>query len=174
MDPRGTRQAVQQLFVRETDRVRGYIFGLIPDFHASDDILQEVFLAVTESADDFVPGTNFLAWVRAIARHRVLRHLRDRGRGGRVLSEDVLELLSSSAPDVDDEFEDHRAALNACLEKMPPRAREYLHLRYAESLSPKQMSRRLGIGSASIRVSLARARAALRRCAERQFAHGGG
>ena len=59
---------VQQLFVRHQSVLKGFILSLQPDFTEADDILQEVFLVVTQKVDSFVVGTNFLAWARQIAR----------------------------------------------------------------------------------------------------------
>ena len=69
-------QEVQRLFLRNAGLLRGFILGLLPDHHLAEDVFQDVFLTAAAKADDFRDGSNFLAWVRAIARLKVLEHCR--------------------------------------------------------------------------------------------------
>ena len=63
---------VQKLFLQHAAALRGFIFGLLPDRDAGSDVFQEVFLIATRRAADFHSDGNFLAWVRGIARHKIL------------------------------------------------------------------------------------------------------
>ena len=50
--------------------------------HDIADVTQEVFAAVASSLSQFrpdQPGTTFRAWMRGIARHKLLNHARDKG-----------------------------------------------------------------------------------------------
>ncbi len=60
-------EAVQRLFLKNTDVLQGFIIALVPDLAAAEDVFQEVFLTVSRLAPKFRPGTDFLAWARAIA-----------------------------------------------------------------------------------------------------------
>ena len=64
---------VQKQFLLNSSLIHGFIYSLYPSAEA-DDLLQEVFLVVTEKAEEFRPGTDFLAWVRKVARYKVLEH----------------------------------------------------------------------------------------------------
>ena len=69
---------VQTLFVQHQPQIRGFIQSLVYDFAAADDLLQECFLTVSEKALEFSLDSNFPAWVRAIARYKILALHRDR------------------------------------------------------------------------------------------------
>ena len=63
---------VQRLFVECQPALRAFIQALLPDFSQAQDVLQETFLTATQKADDFVPDSDFIAWVCTIARYKVL------------------------------------------------------------------------------------------------------
>jgi RNA polymerase sigma-70 factor (ECF subfamily) len=163
-------QEVQRLFLRHSGVLRGFILGLCPDHNRAEDIFQEVFLTVTRKADEFTPGTNFLAWVRSIARLKVLEACRA-GRGGpRLLDTEALEALVASADQLDDRWADRREALAHCLEQLAPRAREIIELRYSEEfLSPPEIADRISWSVNAVHVALSRARKFLQDCTRRRL-----
>ncbi|MBA3683858.1 MAG: hypothetical protein H0W72_01230 [Planctomycetes bacterium] len=110
------------LFLRHAQAIRGFIVCLVAgDQGLADDVFQEVFLVVSRRAADFRPDGDFTAWVRGIARNKLLAVLRQRRRGF-ALSEDVLELLAAEAPS-DDAWDRHQRAIRTCLDGLAPRAR---------------------------------------------------
>ena len=96
MPPTHTEQ-VQQLFVRHTGLLHGFIASLCGDLVLAEDILQEVFLVVSQRADDFTLGSDFAAWARAIARFKTMELLRTRKRDRQMLSVETLAALEAAA-----------------------------------------------------------------------------
>jgi RNA polymerase sigma-70 factor (ECF subfamily) len=174
MPARDAQAEVQKLFLSNSSMIRGFIIGLMPDFGAADDVLHEVFLAVTEKAAEYTPGTDFLAWARAFARNKVQEHVRSRRRGHKTLDPEVLELLADAAPADVDRFAAHRSALAGCLEEVRGRSRDVLRLRYCEGLAPGDIARRISWKVGPVNVALSRARRFLRDCARRRLAAGEG
>ncbi len=161
---------VQRLFLRHAGALRGFVTGLHPDMDAAEDLLHETFLIASRKADEFTPGSDFPAWVRAIARHKVLEHLRDRKKTPHGLSAEVIESLAESAPEGDDLLEPRREALRACLEEVSGRARQVLDLRYLDGLRPPDIACRISWKLAAVNVALSRARRFLRDCTHRKLA----
>src|SRR4051812_41613851 len=98
--PQPNQQAVeevQRLFLRHAGVLRGFILGLLPDHNHAEDVFQEVFLTVTRKADEFTPGTNFLAWARTVARLKVLEAWRASRSSPHPLSPEAMEALIESA-----------------------------------------------------------------------------
>src|SRR6185436_3929431 len=89
-------QAVQRLFVAHTSLLKGFILGLLPDYNRAEDVLQEVFLTLTQKADEFTPGTDFTAWARAVARIKVLHRYDQDKRAPRALCAEALDALVRS------------------------------------------------------------------------------
>ena len=156
---------VQQLFVRHQSAIKAFILSLRPDFAAADDILQETFLTVTRKADDFRDGSNFIAWSFSIARYKAMEHGRAHRRETD-LSDEVLEALAADAPPAS--FFDRRLpALMACLDRLAPKARQIVELRYHGEQGPEEIAAQLQWKPAAVNVALSRARQLLRSCVQR-------
>ena len=162
---------VQRLFLQHSNQLRGFILGLLPDRTLAEDVLQEVFLIVTAKSAEFQSGTDFLAWVRAIARLKVWEHRRRQFRAAGQLADEAWETLATSASEVDDKWEARREALQRCLGELAPRAREVVQLRYsAERLSLEDVARRMSWTVGLVKVALSRAKDALWDCVQRRLA----
>jgi RNA polymerase sigma-70 factor, ECF subfamily len=162
------REHVQQLFLKHATHCKGFILGMMPNESLADDVFQEVFLVVTRKAETFTLGSNFSAWMRSIARHKVLEACRRQRRNAAYLSDDVLELLADSAPPDELETGERLAqALRSCMEKLSDRARYLIDLRYLQQLSPEHIAQKMTITISSVNVMLSRTRAALRTCTEK-------
>jgi RNA polymerase sigma-70 factor (ECF subfamily) len=168
MDTPPSVDQVQALFVRDSARIRGFINGLLPDFAQADDVFQEVFLTITRKAGDFAPGSDFQAWVRAIARFKVLEACRDRRKAISMLQPDVLELLANDAPTDNDDRRLRNRALIRCLDSVAPRAREIIELRYLHDLPPESIADRVSWSLNAVHVSLSRVRKFLRTCVQQR------
>jgi RNA polymerase sigma-70 factor (ECF subfamily) len=166
---------VQKLFVTHSSVIKGFIASLLPDFSLLDDVLHEVFLVVTQRADDYEPGSSFLAWATAIARRKVLEACRDRRRTPASLAPEVIESLCAAFPmeEMESLAQAQRAALAECLEQLAPRARAVIRMRYREAHRPAEIAQRIGWTADSVYVALSRARAALRECVGRKLAGAG-
>ncbi len=164
---------IEALFLQHAAAVRGFVRGLVPDRAAAEDVFQDVFLTVTRRGADFRRDGNFLAWVRGIARNKVLEHHRRQRSVPLPFDEKLLNLLADSAEGSDQLLELRREALTKCLERLAPRAREIVDLRYAEqSLSPPEIAERLAWTTNAVHVALSRARAFLRTCTQQVLASG--
>jgi RNA polymerase sigma-70 factor (ECF subfamily) len=165
-------ETVQRLFLRHAGPIKGFLLALVPDPNAAEDVFQEVFLTATAKAADFVPGTDFPAWARAIARLKALEQ--HRSRRSAPLDPRVLELLAQEGEAPEPDWGRRKAALDECLKGVAPRAREIVDLRYGQGLLPPQIARRLAWSASAVHVALARARKFLRDCARRRLAAAGG
>ena len=156
---------VHALFVQNMMALRGYVVALLPDFSRVDDVVQETFVTVTTKAGDFQEGTNFKAWLFAIARLKVLEALRDPACSRQAFSEEVIEALSAEEDDMP--WRDtHLQVLRDCLGQLAPHARRAIELRYQQAHRPPEIAQRMNWSLNSVNVALARARVALRGCME--------
>src|SRR5258706_13653902 len=166
---RSHQQAVQRLFVGNTSLLKGFILGLLPDLNRAEDVLQEVFLTLTQKADEFELGTDFVAWARAIARLKVLQRYDQDKKAPRALCPAAMDVLVAAASVLDESRDSRRRALGACLDEVAPTARRILDLRYEEELSPPQIARKLSWTVDAVHVGLAKIRKFLRDCSQRRL-----
>jgi RNA polymerase sigma-70 factor (ECF subfamily) len=168
---RSSVEEVQRLFLRHAGLLRGFIIGLLPDHNRAEDVFQEVFLTVTRKAHEFRSGSNFLAWVRSIARLKVLEQCRSAQGGPHLLAPEALDAVIAVADEGDDHWSERREALARCLDQLAPRAREILELRYSEEfLPPPEIAARLSWSVNAVHVALSRARKFLQECTRRRLA----
>lgn len=156
------QEQVQLLFVRHEGVIRAFVRALQPSLPDADDIMQETFLTVSRKAGAFEPGTNFVAWACSIARLKALENLRQRKRAT-ALSEAAIVALAEDSPEPHIMAEKQRA-LERCVERLAPKARDLLWRRYSRRQSSEEMADSAGMTSTAVRVALTKARAFLRNC----------
>ena len=164
---------VQQLFVRHQQAVLGYVLSIEPNFADAEDIVQEVFLAVSRKAQTWSAGTDFFAWVCSVARYETLHFQRTRARRTGRLDEDVIELLHAGRAVDEPQWQSRVDALGRCLDRLAPRARELVWRRYHGAQMPQQIAAGIGWTVSAVRVALTRARGVLRECMEKQLSASG-
>ena len=76
-----------------------YVFSLLPDHGAAQDVLQETNLTLWRKANEFQTGTSFLAWSCQVAYFHVLSHRRRVRRDRLVFDEEVLAYLAERQAD---------------------------------------------------------------------------
>jgi RNA polymerase sigma-70 factor, ECF subfamily len=158
--------AVERQFLSHHSALRAFVLSLLPDFAAAEDVVQETFLVVKKKAGEFHQGSNFFAWVCAIARVQVLRVRREQGRP--TFSLDVIETLTRSVPD--EAFDVRQLeALSHCLDRLPGHMRKLMKLRYLGGHGPNEIARLVSQTLNSVNVTLSKARAALRICVDREL-----
>lgn len=139
---------------------------MLPDTDLVDDILYEVFLLVTAKADVYQEGTNFLRWVKAIARLKVIEAIRNRRSSAALLSPETIDGLCDAAPE-EGLDESQVRAIQACIDGLPRRWKTLVDMRYRLGCKPMEIAQRVGWQAQSVSVELSRARRALRQCLQR-------
>lgn len=164
--PEHTEQFVQQL-TESQNRLYGYVFSLLGDRAAANDVVQETNLVLWRKLDEFDPSRPFLPWAFAVARFQVLANLRDKKRDRLLLDEDLADKLGSEVESASGSLDAVREALRGCLQKLPPQSRDLVQHRYLRSMSVADVADALGRTVGATKVALLRARKQLAACIER-------
>ncbi len=148
-------------------KVYGYIYSAVRDYHATQDIFQEVAIAITRKADTYDTARPALPWFFGIARFEILSWLRTRGKQPTHVSFDVLDEcfgeLDSSFSD-SSEVSLREQALKTCIEGLPEKQRSILDLRYRKKLSCDRIAVSVNQSIQSIYAVVKRLKVALRDC----------
>jgi RNA polymerase sigma-70 factor (ECF subfamily) len=161
----GRLDAYRELIALSEGRVRLVLASILPDPAAIDDLAQEVFLHLHDRLREYRPGSDFLAWVREIARHYALnerrRWLRRREatRRYRARLEQALE-QELAGLDRDDAAD----ALRDCVGRLEKTARRVVEAFYWDNHAGAEIAGSLGRSAEWVRIVLHRARAAVGRC----------
>lgn len=160
---------VSGLVLKHRHELLAYLYSALPDYHAVEDLFQEVCLVVVQKAADFQDGSNFAAWTRTIARHKLREQLRKRS--GVLLDDAFFDGLDRA-------FDEARAALDPdprkealrlCLSELQEGAKQIVSLRYDEGLDPAAIADRMGKSRVAVNSLLQRIREILKECVERRL-----
>jgi RNA polymerase sigma-70 factor (ECF subfamily) len=165
-----TRKQLVGLLTRHQRRIRGYIHTLVPNLHDAEDILQETCQVICEKFDDFVPGSDFMAWACTIARWRVRAARTAFARSKIFYSDTINELLAQTMMEMRAELDDRGEALEECLKQLPERDRELVSARYSRDASIDEAAQVNGRSVEAAYKALGRIRRVLYECVNRRTA----
>lgn len=161
------------LITKHQAAMRAYIISLMPGIPGASDVLQNTNLILWEKRKSFEHGSNFVAWAFTIARFEVKNHKRKIRR-----QQPILELQEEVAVDLaeycklsPEDTESRIGALERCLSKLRPFDRELVKSHYASDITLTGYAEQIDRPVGSLRVSLHRIRAGLRKCIEFQLSN---
>lgn len=155
---RGDARAYRQLLAALLPWLRAFVrrtivaSGLAAD--EIEDVVQETLLAIHLKRHTWDERQPFEPWARAVARHKVIDHLRRRGRTSWVNIDDVISSLEMSAGRVAEAAPSDARDL---LRQLQGRQRSIVEAISIEGLSAKETGQRLGMSEGAVRVALHRA-----------------
>lgn len=132
---------------------------LVDDLPSAEDAVHDAFLGMHRNLDSIRDADAALAYVR----RAVVNQSRSQLRRRRTVREHLKVAEPEVTPPADDDVllaEEHREVLGA-LDRLPPRQREVLVLRYWSDLSEAQIADALGISKGTVKSQASRAVAAL-------------
>jgi len=153
-----------RLLMANRNRIYGFIYSLIQNRPATEDILQDVSAILWQKFDQFEPGSNFAAWAMKVSRFTVLRWREKQTRLPLPLDEEELLKLADAAVVVS--FDDglRREALHECMCQLAERHRLLLLARYFSKEPVAEIAERTRRSRRAIYKMLDRIRAVLLDC----------
>ena len=159
------------------DRYQAQVWRIVAyamrDNAATEDMVQQIFVSAFLGLGRFDRTRDLGAWIRTVARNRVRRYLRDtvRHRRRRRLYEQWLHTQKPEQESHTERMEAQLLALERCKQKLAPPAAVAVEMRYGRAHSYESIAATLQRTVPATRQLLTRARAALRRCMQRQGAN---
>jgi RNA polymerase sigma-70 factor (ECF subfamily) len=150
--------------------LRGYLYTLVPDQAACDDLVQETLLFLWERRADADRSSSLKAWAFKVAWFKALAWRRDHQRERLVyFSEDILQQLAPVAEEISNETETRLAALRHCLARLSPEELGLLRLKYVDRGSLTDHATASGWKPNRVQKMISRLRLALRHCVQKQL-----
>jgi RNA polymerase sigma-70 factor (ECF subfamily) len=164
------RERLSRLWMQAEPSVTAYVFAAIHRFQDAEDVVQQVALAAARRFEEYDEARPFVAWVLWLAKSKIIDHYRMHGRRKLVFSEALLDQTATRL--VERQEADHAgaAALEQCIDKLPPKSRKLLDLRYLEDASMDAIAKVIGSTAGSVRVMLFRVRNVLAECVKAELA----
>jgi len=164
-DPRATRELLDGV----SPTVYRFGRSFCRDPHDAEDVMQDVFAALSRSLDTFRGDASITSWAYVVAQRACARRRRrpkaapsltslDREEGGPV---EVADERADPARIA--EASELRQVLEDAIRELPGPQRDVLMLRDVEGISAREVGHALGLGERAVKSRLHRARLAVRR-----------
>jgi RNA polymerase sigma-70 factor (ECF subfamily) len=125
----------------------------------AEDLVQETLVALHTRRDSYDPAYPLTAWMYAIARYRLIDHLRRSRRRAHA----SLDGLDVGEPDPEYEASDARRDVAVLLDKLPAKQRTAIRLVKLEEKSVREAAELTGLSESDIKISIHRGLKALMR-----------
>ena len=158
-----------RLWTQAEPTVAGYVSSMVRDFHACEDLLQEIAVVLLRKFDEYDTDRPFVAWALGVARLEILSGRRSHARSRLSFREDLLQAVTEAYEELAPELGMRAIALRKCLKIVKGRNLEVLELRYERALKPQHIANELGLAAGNVRVILNRIRNMLRECVDRKL-----
>ncbi|MCM8532940.1 MAG: sigma-70 family RNA polymerase sigma factor [Lentisphaeraceae bacterium] len=147
-------------------QVRALIGAQIADKHNADDIAQQTFVFAFQKLDDYQIGTNFLAWLRAIARNKVLTHIRKCSQSNKKLQSFRKQNIYNLSSELFEQgmVEQRLEALGDCIENLTHEKQDFLQKVNGRNSTLAELADHLGRSSTAVRKQASRVYSILRDC----------
>ena len=159
-------------FLSDRYGLMAFIYGLLRDPTAAEDIFQEVWVKLAEAAERGRAIDDMPAWCRGVARNLILRHWNEAKRVVVTADSELLAAVEQAFAEQDalrSVWQARRETLVACIRDLPGHARELLALKYEQGLTAATIAERLGGSVDRLFVTLSRLRHSLAECIERRL-----
>lgn len=155
-----TRQRNQNAFRRLYEKYLGKVYGLClrmtGNRQMAEEATQEVFIQVWRKIDTFAGDSSFSTWLHSLAANTTISYMRKQKNWlQRMVGLDAYDELARQLPAGAATDEEH---LQACLARLPERARMVFVLHAIEGYRQEEVAAALGIAVGTVKAQFHRAR----------------
>jgi RNA polymerase sigma-70 factor, ECF subfamily len=158
------------LFLKHQDDLRAFLGSVVRDWHARDDLFQEVTLILWRQFDRYDRSRSFGAWARGIAAKKVMQNWEQSQRRPTLLPPEAVQAMLEAYDRTEQSASPELEALEHCLERLAAEPHRLFVLRYREGLRLADIAVQFRSTSEAIHKALSRLRARLQRCVEQRLA----
>jgi RNA polymerase sigma-70 factor, ECF subfamily len=151
----------------------GYVYNMIPNTTDAEDVLQDIKVALWKAFDQYQEGTNFGAWSRKVAFHRVMAFRKKMAIENKRLtfSDECLDYLAEQFPSDSQQVSEQSTLLSACVAKLKGEHKELIQMRYSRQLSIEETAAQSDQTTDACYRALSRIRSQLRKCVQQSLSN---
>ena len=143
LDPKRA-QSFTELYTKDRRRLYAFIYTIVGDSVAADDIFQESSMVLWREFHKFQEGTNFSKWANAIAFNRIREFWRSRKKQGQLFDENQTELIADRMVDMEPELDHRWEVLSGCMAKLRDVDQDLFKNFYAKQYTAAQLAEKTG------------------------------
>ena len=168
---KGNEKAMERIILHLQGELRLFISARADSLDMVEDVLQSTFVICFRKLDTYQPRGTFMAWLKGIAKNRLLQELKERSRyvalEGAALEGLVADhRLETMEHQSVQQAEREMTRLLECVERLPERTREMVMRRYRDRTPIKKLAQQFKKRAGAVAALLTRARQSLRLCME--------
>ena len=154
-----------RLLAKSEPVVRSYLRSLVQDYHDHSEIMQNAFITAWEKYSKFEGDENdFCKWMCVIARYQALKLRQTQARDKWVLSDKLLEKISTEGVNDVASTERWMEKLEDCLKELPKPNRDLIKQAYTPKKTIKALAAERETTPDALYQKLRRIRKALAKC----------
>ena len=133
----GNIESFEDLYLKVNKIVYSYVFAILKNHERAQDVMQDTFIKINESASKYIPQGKPLAWILKISKNFALMSIRKNNKEQIIDIEENEYLLNKTAElDVDEKL-----VLNAALEVLENEEREIVFLYLVSGMKHKEIAK---------------------------------
>ena len=155
---KGDGKAFKSLFDRYHERLYSFLFSLLKSREDTEEVVQETFLKIWESRENFIEDYPFESLLFRIAKNTSLNY--NRKKVNRTVFEKHFGFFSNLSESSADQyllFQETQKIIETILSGLPPKRKEIFLLQKVEGLSRQEIAEKLGISVITVDHQLNRA-----------------
>ena len=150
----GDQKSYETLLREVLPMVRGFVDSRVGFLQASDDITQEVMLALHKGRHSYDVKQKFDTWLFSIARYKIVDFLRKAKKTNGLLTDGDINQIPSK--EKDEKREESIQLLRKAVAELPAHYREAIEATKFEGWSVEEASSKLGISQANVKARCSR------------------
>lgn len=134
---KGDVESFENLYLKINKIVYSYVFAILKNHERSQDIMQDTFIKIKESAPRYNPQGKPLAWILKIAKNFALMSIRKNNKE-QIIDIEENEYLLNKTVELD---MDEKIVLNAALKLLETEEREIVFLYLVSGMKHKEIAK---------------------------------
>ena len=158
-------------FLKSRHHLLAYLRGLCGDSHIAEEMLQEVWLRLSEAIDKGITIENTQSWSRGVARNLIKHHWRDKAKHQDLPDDNLLDLIDKSFEENNtnnDQYSDFIDALRDCVSELPLKAKALIEYKYKYNFTFEKIADKLNENKNALMMRASRLRSILQDCIQRK------
>lgn len=162
---------VFRVFLKYHTFVQGVAFRCLPFPGLVEDVVQHVYAELLAKKDEIDFSRDMRAYLALMTKNIAHSHWRKSRKSMPVCLQKIAEHVRLVAEENSrsDQYEEKLIALQKCLDALPSKSRELIHLHYFDNLKMRQIAEQLGHKTNTVCRAIARVRDRLGECIKKRL-----